>query len=94
MSNLALFQLGQIVGTPGALAALENNTRTPLEYLTRHACGDWGEVGDEDKMRNEFARASGDERILSAYTLPDGERIWIITEADRTCTTVLLPEEY
>jgi hypothetical protein len=83
------FDLGQLVMTPGA-AALGVNF---LPYLARHACGDWGELDDFDRRENDKAVHNG-TRILSAYTVPGGERIWLITEADRSVTTILLPEEY
>lgn len=88
------FPLGQTVATPGALAALSEAQESPLPYLARHARGDWGEVGPEDWRANNAALVSGD-RLLSAYTLAmTKERLWIITEADRSYTTLLLPEEY
>ncbi len=87
------FPLGLLVGTPGALAALHHNNQAPAEFLRRHWHGDWGDLEDEDKEENEFS-LDRNLRILSAYTLKDGTRIWIITEADRSATTVLLPEEY
>jgi hypothetical protein len=62
-------------------------------FLVRHALGDWGDLCDEDRQSNSEALAD-DLRILSAYRLSDGTKIWIITEADRSGTTVLLPEEY
>lgn len=88
-----LFDLGQIVATPGALAALEEAGVQPLALLARHVNGDWGELDDHDKAENEYSVKHG-LRILSAYPLPTGERIWIITEADRSATTFLLPDEY
>ncbi len=87
------FPLGQIVATPGALEALEANNQEPLPFVQRHAQGDWGEVSPEDSQENELSLAHG-FRLLSAYVLTDGTRIWIITEADRSVTTILLPEEY
>jgi hypothetical protein len=87
------FSLGYVVATPGALAAFtqaQDNIRT---YLSRYASGDWGEVSGEDAAENELSLLAG-FRILSAYRIKDGARIWIITEADRSATTVLLPEEY
>lgn len=86
------FPLGQVVATPGALEALRYDDLGSL--MDRHARGDWGDVCDEDKRLNDRALKDG-TRLLSAYTLMDGTtRIWIITEADRSATTVLLPEEY
>jgi hypothetical protein len=87
-----LFDLGQLVMTPGA-AALSVNF---LPYLARHIRGDWGDLDDFDRRENDKAIHNG-TRILSAYTVPGragGERIWLITEADRFVTTILLPEEY
>ena len=89
----ALFSLGQVVGTPGALEALAQAQEEPLEFLARHVTGDWGELDDEDKAQNDFS-VKNNLRILSAYTLQTGERIWLITEADRSATTILLPREY
>jgi hypothetical protein len=88
-----LFELGRIVATPGALRALEAAEQQPAEFLDRHVKGDWGDLDDEDKQENEFSVRNG-FRILSAYTTSAGEKIWIITEADRSATTLLLPEEY
>ena len=88
-----LFPLGRIVATPGALQALEAAGQQPAKFLDRHASGDWGELDDEDKRENEFSVHNG-LRILSAYTTSGGDKLWIITEADRSATTILLPEEY
>ena len=87
------FALGRVVATPGALRALERAGQLPAEFLDRHVNGDWGEVPEEDKQENEFSVQHG-FRILSAYTTSAGEKIWIITEADRSYTTILLPSEY
>lgn len=87
------FLLGNIVATPGALAAFSNNGQTPLPFLDRHQSGDWGDVPDEDRRENDFSVRNG-FRVLSAYKLNDGTKFWIITEADRSATTILLPEEY
>jgi hypothetical protein len=89
----AKFNLGQTVATPGALAAFTVNEQTPIAFLYRHISGDWGNLDPEDRAANDRALDVG-ERILSAYELADGTRIWIITEADRSSTCVLLPEEY
>jgi hypothetical protein len=87
------FPLGQIVATPGALAALEQAQQSPQEFLSRHQAGDWGELSEEDQQENEFSIQHG-FRILSAYRTKQGRKLWIITEADRSATTILLPEEY
>ena len=87
------FALGQVVATPGALEALATNGQTPPEFLTRHVAADWGELDDHDRRENEYS-LTHDLRLLSAYSLRDGTRLWIITEADRSATTLLLPEEY
>ena len=87
------FSLGQIVATPGAIRAFAEANQAPAEMLRRHVHGDWGDLAQEDKAENEFSVQKG-FRILSAYRLKTGVRIWIITEADRSATTFLLPEEY
>ena len=92
-SETPLIPLGRVVATPGALSALETTGENPAEFLHRHERGDWGELDPEDLRAND--RALRDEtRILSAYRLVDKTRIWIITEADRSSTCILLPEEY
>jgi hypothetical protein len=78
------------VAIPGALEALERAGETPLPYLIRHVGGDWGDVDQHDKAENESAEQDRC-RILSAYRLADDTRIWVITEADRSVTTILLP---
>lgn len=87
-------RLGRVVATPGALEALREADSTALPYLVRHASGDWGDVPAEDARANNEALVSG-ARVISGYTLRDGvTRIWVITEADRSVTTILLPSEY
>lgn len=85
--------LGRVLATPGALRALALACADGAVYLARHASGDWGDVDPEDWAANDRA-LHADERLLSAYRLPNGERLWIITEADRSASTLLLPEEY
>lgn len=88
-----LFPLGKIVATPGALAALQEAGVNPMALITRHVTGDWGDLGAEDKQANEEALQQG-QRLLSAYKLQTGQKIWLITEYDRSVTTVLLPSDY
>ncbi len=87
------FDLGQIVATPGAIEALEDAEQTPVEFLSRHVAGDWGTVDAEDKRLNDEAIEIG-SRILSAYVTKADVKLWIITEADRSSTCILLPSEY
>lgn len=89
----ALLPLGRIVATPGALAALERANESPALFLARHAQGVWGELDREDIAENDYSLTHG-FRLLSSYTTAVGEKLWIITEADRSATTLLLPEEY
>ena len=85
--------LGQVVATPGALSALTEAGIHPFTLLSRHRRGDWGDLDSEDKHLNDIS-VDGEGRVLSAYTLTTGERIWIITEWDRSVSTLLLPSEY
>ena len=88
------FSLGQIVATPGALETLANAGKKPAEYLLRHVAGDWGELPEEDVQENELSVEQG-FRLLSSYPLSEtGETVWIITEHDRSATTILRPDEY
>jgi hypothetical protein len=87
------FPLGQVVATPGAIESFKKTGQTPTAFLTRHVRGDGGDLCDEDKQTNEQALIDGG-RIFSAYHLDDGTKIWIITEADRSSTCVLLPSNY
>jgi len=87
------FQLGTCVATPGALEALSETGEQAIPFLRRHARGDWGDLDADDKAENEYSLTHG-LRLLSAYHLSDGTKIWVITEADRSATTMLLPEEY
>lgn len=87
-------ELGRIVATPAALEALERARLRPEHLLARHVRGDWGDIDEDDFHANERALLDG-ARLLSAYTLPGtGQRVWIITEWDRSLTTILLPEDY
>lgn len=92
-TDITRFRLGQTCMTRGAQEALEEARQSPSEFLRRHSEGDWGELSDEDRKENELSLKEG-FRILSAYSTSKGARLWIITEADRSSTTILLPEEY
>jgi len=89
----ALFSLGSIVATPGALSLLADTQTDPLALLSRHVRGDWGEVPPEDAAENKYSVQHG-FRIISSYTLGARDRVWVITEHDRSVTTLLLPSEY
>jgi hypothetical protein len=89
----AKFRLGMIVATSGALECFERTGENPFDLLRRHVEGDWGDLCPEDKEENELS-VDQELRILSAYHLTDGTKIWIITEADRSSTCFLLPSEY
>lgn len=88
-----LFELGLEVSTPGAMQELSKAGVRLMELLRRHRSGDWGDLSQDDKEENELALKEG-FRILSAYKLPTGQKLWVITEADRSVTTILKPDEY
>lgn len=93
-TNEPRFPMGRPVITSAAQAALDTAGIEGVLLLARHIHGDWGDLGIEDLAANELALLTG-KRLLSSYNLPDGRsKIWIITEADRSVTTILLPEEY
>lgn len=91
MTKEPLFPLGQIVATPGALEKVDSIVLA--QALSRHHRGDWGTICAEDRAENEFA-LKNDLRIMSVYEYPNQPKFWIISEADRSVTTFLLPEEY
>jgi hypothetical protein len=93
LPTIPLFPPGRLVATPGALALLERVNKSPLEFLSRHLRGDWGDLCQEDKTENELSLKYG-LRLVSSYPITDTEKLWVITEADRSVTTLLLPEEY
>lgn len=106
-SNFARFALGEVVATLGALALLEKTGFSASALLNRHVHGDWGQCGKEDTASNEYA-VTNQLRVMSVYRLIDAARlaatpeskraelptVWVITEADRSSTTILLPSEY
>lgn len=96
--NSPKFSLGQVVATPGAVAVMNECEQSPWDFLSRHSVGAWGSIGKEDKVANDNALVDG-SRIFSAYLLNNGEKIWIITDAEddsglRASTTILTPDEY
>jgi hypothetical protein len=89
-----LFGLGAVVATPGALGLLGELEVSPSSLVERHAAGDWGELDARDRRENELSLREG-FRIVSSYPVgDDGDRVWVITEADRSSTCLLLPSEY
>lgn len=87
------FPLGRTLATPGALATLQKLGIEPATLFNRHLACDWSDMDKEDQHSNREAVKHGG-RIFSSYWLPDESKIWVITEADRSATTILLPEEY
>jgi invasion protein IalB len=92
-SDVPLFALGQLVTTKGALAALQDAGQGAHEFLNRHMAGDWGDLCAADREENECS-LNRQLRILSSYQTALGVKLWVITEADRSVTTILLPDEY
>lgn len=88
-----LFPLGDLVATPGALSLLERYRINPLLLLGRHLQGDWGSVPEEDRAANNDAVTLGN-RIISSYPVGENDRVWVISEHDRSSTCILLPSEY
>ena len=92
-TSVTRFTLGQTFITPGAEEALQIAGQTAIEFLRRHMSCDFGELSDDDLRENELALRQG-FRLFSAYQTGKGQKLWIITEADRSATTYLLPSEY
>lgn len=88
-----LFSVGRVMATPGALEAMDTAGVNWAGLLARHVAGDWHDMTAEDAEANAQAIQDGD-RVLSAYELPGGVRVWVLTEWDRSMTTLLLPDEY
>ena len=93
ISQKPLFDLGRLVATASALAVLEKTGQSVIEFLARHVTGDWGELPAEDRVENYLSLRRG-FRLLSSYHTSAGDTLWVITEADRSSTTILLPDEY
>jgi hypothetical protein len=87
------FELGLVVATPGALQAIEEARHIPHEFLLRHKQGDWGDVGADDAQANEHALKDG-SRLFSLYHTRHDQKLYVITEWDRSATTILKPDEY
>ena len=85
-------RLGRVLATPGALKLIRDAGEDPFGYLALHASGDWGELDAHDRRENGRALKNG-RRVLSSYPI-GRDRVWVITEADRSVTTILLPDEY
>jgi hypothetical protein len=89
-----LFKLGNIVATPAAIEAMQINNVDIASLVFKHVGGDWGDICSEDRLENELSIKNG-WRILSSYRLNSaGDKVWVITEADRSSTCLLLPDEY
>ena len=93
VSKQPAFELGQVVATPGALIALQKAGQEPSEFLSLHVNREWGDLSDEDRKQNDYSLEHG-FRLLSSYRTNAGDKLWIITEPDRSATTLLLPKEY
>ena len=95
--NLALqarFSPGQVVMTIGVDELVQQGRLNPTPYLRRHLHGDWGDLSDDDRRLNDAALKSGEDRLFSSYQVTRDLKLWIITEWDRSVTTLLLPSEY
>ena len=92
-ADKTIVHLGRIVATPGSLEAIKESNQSPAEFLLRHCKGEWGEVCEDDWSANDQDLKDGN-RVLSAYRTRKNVRLWVITEGDRSATTILLPEEY
>ncbi|KVG12479.1 hypothetical protein [Burkholderia thailandensis] len=87
------FKLGRIFATPAALEAIANARVSIIDLLIRHMRGDWGDLSESDRQQNELSVKAG-LRLLSCYVLPGHQTVWVVTEWDRTATTILLPGDY
>jgi len=88
------FRAGQLVMTAGVNDLVQRGALDPVPYLQRHRHGDWGDLCNDDKRQNDAALKSGEDRLFSSYQVAPGLKLWIITEWDRSVTTLLLPDEY
>ena len=88
------FSPGQVVMTCGVDELIQQGRFNPSSYLRRHLGGDWGDLDDSDRRQNDAALKSGEDRLFSSYQVAPDLTLWIITEWDRSVTTLLLPSEY
>jgi len=88
------FPTGHLVATAGVDALIRQGRINPSEYLSRHISGDWGDLDESDRRQNDAALQSGEDRLFSSYQVTPDLKLWIITEWDRSVTTLLLPSEY
>jgi len=94
LSSQARFSPGQVVMTAGVDELVRQGRLNPTPYLRRHLHGDWGDLSDDDRRLNDAALKSGEDRLFSSYQVTRDLKLWIITEWDRSVTTLLLPSEY
>ncbi|QNP48633.1 hypothetical protein [Diaphorobacter aerolatus] len=94
LPSQARFASGQIVMTTGVDTLIDEGRLDPAPYLYRHLCGDWGDLDAGDRRLNDAALHSGNDRLFSSYQVAPDLKLWIITEWDRSVTTLLLPGEY
>ncbi|WP_449192815.1 hypothetical protein [Thauera sp.] len=94
LASQVSFSPGQVVMTIGVDELVRQGRFNPAPYLRRHLHGDWGDLCDDDRQLNDAALKSGEDRLFSSYQVTPGLKLWIITEWDRSVTTLLLPSEY
>jgi hypothetical protein len=94
LATTSPLELGQVCMTHGVSDLVAIGRFNPIELLRRHRSGDWGDLSDSDKRQNDQATRKGDDRVMSAYAITPTLTVWVITEWDRTVTTLLLPSEY
>ena len=94
LASQARFSPGQVVMTAGVDELVRQGRLNPTPYLRRHLHGDWGDLSDDDRRLNDAALTSGEDRLFSSYEVTPDLKLWIITEWDRSVTTLLLPSEY
>ena len=94
LASQARFSPGQVVMPAGVDELVRQGRLNPTPYLRRHLGGDWGDLDDSDRRQNDVALKSGEDRLFSSYQVTSDQKLWIITEWDRSVTTLLLPSEY